>query len=329
MTRWAKRLLTAAMLFVVLGVSNAGAQNDSLNVVEVRILPRAEVTGKKFTLGEVAELDGFDLAAVKRLARVKLAHSPRPGSRMRLYVSQVRSKLYRVMRPERIRLVMPKQVWISRAAQVVSASEIMEMVKARAAALSSNQGDGLLQTIAGRVRDAVLPVGEVKWTVAPIGRNLSAGGSRSFRVAAKVDGKEVWRTLVRVKQEVIQTIAVAVREIRRGQKIGPEDVLLKTQNVSGKKPGRFITRLRDVVGKKAKRPIAPGEWVQTNMVLAPSAIKEGGRVTIEYRSALLHLSMPGVALVAGNSGDFIPVRNLQSGKIIYGVVKNGTTVKVN
>ncbi|MEE8435228.1 MAG: flagellar basal body P-ring formation chaperone FlgA, partial [bacterium] len=144
-----------------------------------------------------------------------------------------------------------------------------------------------------------------------------------------VNGKEVWRTLVRVKQEVTRTIAVAVREIRRGQQIGPEDIRLKTQNISGKNPGHYFTRLRNVIGKKAKRPIGRGEWVQRNMVLAPSVVKEGGRVTIEYRTPLLHLRMPGVALVAGNTGDFIPVRNLQSGKIVYGVVKNRTTVRVN
>lgn len=329
MIRWANRLLTALILSVLLGVSNAGAQDESLKVVEIRILPNAEVTGKRFTLGEVAELDGFDLEAVKRLAKVRLAYSPRPGGKMRLHASQVRSRLYRVMRPERIRLVMPKTVWISRASQVVTAKEIAQMVKDHAAALSDHRIDGLRQTISGVVRDAVLPVGEVKWKIVPIGRNLSAGGSRSFRVAAKVNGKEVWRTQVRLKQEVTQNIAVAVKEIRRGQKIRPEDIRLKLQNISGKTPGYYITRLRDVIGKNAKRPIGRGEWVKRNMVLAPAEVREGGRVTIEYRTPLLHLRMPGVALVAGNIGDFIPVRNLQSGKIVYGVVKNRTTVRVN
>lgn len=329
MTRYVKRLLTALILSVLLGVSNAGAQDPSLKVVEIRILPNAEVTGKRITLGEVAELDGFDLDAVRRLAKVKLAFSPRPGGRIRLSASQVRSRLYRVTRPERIRLIMPKAVWVSRAAQIVTAGEISRMVMERAAALSDFRMDGLRQTISGVVRDAVLPVGEVKWKIAPIGRNLSAGGSRSFRVAAQVNGKEVWRTQVRVKQEVTQNIAVAVREIRRGQQIRPEDIRLKSQNISGKNPDRYITRLRDVVGKNAKRPIGRGERVRRDMVLAPAEVKEGGRVTIEYRTPLLHLRMPGVALVAGNIGDFIPVRNLQSGRIIYGVVKNGTTVKVN
>ncbi|MCH8886323.1 MAG: flagellar basal body P-ring formation protein FlgA [SAR324 cluster bacterium] len=329
MTRCAKRLLTALMLSVLLGVSNAGAQDESLKVVEVRILPQAEVSGKRFTLGEVAELDGFDLDAVRRLAKVTLGYSPRPGGKMRLYVSQVRSRLYRVMRPERIRLVMPKTVWVARAGQVVTAKEIARMVKDHAAALSDRRDDGLLQTISGVVRDAVLPVGEVKWKITPIGRHLSAGGSRSFRVAAKVNGEEVWRTLVRVKQEVTQNIAVAVKEIRRGQTIRPEDIHLKSQNISGKNPDRYITRLRDVIGKKAKRTIGRGERVQPNMVLTPAEVREGGRVTIEYRTPLLHLRMPGVALVAGNIGDFIPVRNLQSGRIIYGVIKNATTVKVN
>ncbi|NIP73065.1 MAG: hypothetical protein GWO16_08560, partial [Gammaproteobacteria bacterium] len=54
------------------------AQQAAAEQVEVRVLPRSEVTGAQYTLGEVAELDGFDLEPVRRLAAVALGRSPRP-----------------------------------------------------------------------------------------------------------------------------------------------------------------------------------------------------------------------------------------------------------
>jgi flagella basal body P-ring formation protein FlgA len=41
------------------------------------------------------------------------------------------------------------------------------------------------------------------------------------------------------------------------------------------------------------------------------------------------MEVPGVAMVAGQVGQFIPVRNLQSERIVYGIVQKDDTVKVN
>lgn len=50
---------------------------------------------------------------------------------------------------------------------------------------------------------------------------------------------------------------------------------------------------------------------------------------VVYETNLLLMEVPGVALVAGQIGQFIPVRNLETGKVIYGVVQSGERVKVN
>lgn len=329
MTRCLYKMLAMLMLGLLLIPLSAMAQQEKLNVVEVRILPQSEVQGERISLGEVAELDGFDLDVVKRLARVSLGNSPRPGEKTRLNAAHVRSNLYRAIPPERIHLVMPKTVWVTRSGQTIRGEEIAAMVRNKALALSQSHASGMQQTMIGKIKDAVLPMGSVEWEINPIGRYLSAGGSRMFRVAAKVNGKETWRTIVRMKQEITRQIVVALREIHRDKMIGADDVRLETHNVSGKKQERYVTRLEDVVGKRSRRAIGRGEWMHSRMVLTPSAVKEGGRVTIVYRTPRIFFEMPGVAMVKGNTGEFIPVRNLQSGKIVYGVVKNGSTIKVN
>jgi flagella basal body P-ring formation protein FlgA len=65
------------------------------------------------------------------------------------------------------------------------------------------------------------------------------------------------------------------------------------------------------------------------MVLAQTAVSEGGRVTLVFQSELLRMEVPGVAMVAGQVGQFIPVRNLESNRIVHGIVQNDESVKVN
>ena len=40
------------------------AQELDTGRVEVRVLPRVEVYGESFTLGEIAEIDGFDMEVI-------------------------------------------------------------------------------------------------------------------------------------------------------------------------------------------------------------------------------------------------------------------------
>ena len=65
------------------------------------------------------------------------------------------------------------------------------------------------------------------------------------------------------------------------------------------------------------------------MVRSPAAITEGSRVQVVYETPLLVMDVPGVAMVSGQVGAFIPVRNLQTGRIVYGVIQKDDRVKVN
>ena len=62
----------------------AFGQERPLERIEVRVLPMAVVAGAEFTLGDVAELDGFDVEAIAKLAQLSLGRSPLPGRTLRL-----------------------------------------------------------------------------------------------------------------------------------------------------------------------------------------------------------------------------------------------------
>lgn len=328
----AARLCAPVLAVLVLAAAAAAGPalaGQRLEQVTVRVLPSAEVTGESYTLGEIAELDSFDMAAVQRLAAVEMGRSPRPGYGIRLHEAYLRSRLVREIDPERLKLIVPEQARVTRAFQRIESETIVQRVL-RAASQAAPEGGGDLEQEVLNPPDAVdLPVGEVRWQIDPVGRNLSPGSTRSFQVAAVVDGEIAWRHLMRVKQALYRDVVVARRPVRRNDVVAPDDVAVERQEVGRMQEGSYLTRADEVVGKRARRPIGPGEWVRADMVQAPADVKEGRRVMVVYRTPRLLMKVPGVAMAGGRVGDFIPVRNLQSGVIVYGVVQPDDVVQVN
>ena len=326
--RWA--LVVALILggLFLAGVARAAGEGAEA-AVQVRVVPLAEVMGPQFTLGEVAELDGADMQRIQQLATAPLGRSPRAGQKMSLNPSLLQARLARLVDLTGVEFQVPRGATVARAFQTVPAVEVERVVLEEAARLAGNSPDALRQEMLGVQKDIIVPMGEVSWDISPVGSALTMGGTRSFRVVARVGDEEGWRGLVRIKQSVSTEIVVAKRAILRNALITEADVTLERADVARMRPESYLTDLRAVVGTRAQRPIGAGEWLAPGLVRATLDIKEGGRVTVVYSSASLNLRTPGVAMNPGRVGDFIPVRNLQSGRIVYGIIQADDTVKVN
>ncbi|MDH4246614.1 MAG: flagellar basal body P-ring formation chaperone FlgA [Deltaproteobacteria bacterium] len=319
-------LLLALGLVFLAGVARG---EPAVNSIQVRVVPMAEVMGSSFVLGDVAELDGFDIERVKKLAAISIGKSPRAGQHLGLNESLLRTRLGRTVDLEGVEFLVPKDAQVVRASQVIPAAEVGRVVMETAARIAGGDPESLRQEIIGTQGDVVLPRGEVNWEVTALGSALTPGGTRSFRIIGRVGDEEGWRGLIRVGQSVTAEVVVAKRPIRRNQVIEAEDVGLDRADVARMKQEMFLTDLTRVVGSKAQRPIGPGEWISAALVRAPMDVKEGGRVMVVYASERLNLNTPGVAMTHGRVGDFIPVRNLQTGRVVYGIIQPNETVKVN
>src|SRR5579863_2990104 len=71
----------------------ASEVTQAMDEIVVTVLPSAQVKGDTFTLGEVAEFDGFDMESASALAKVNMGRSPSPGRPMMLSEPMVRSRL--------------------------------------------------------------------------------------------------------------------------------------------------------------------------------------------------------------------------------------------
>jgi len=297
--------------------------------IVVRVLPAPVVKGDAFTLGEVAEFDGFDMDAVAALAKVSMGRSPSPGRPMALSEPLIRSRLAGLVQADRVRLIVPRNAQVVRESQTVRAQDVEAVVMAQALKDAGGEKADVKQELLTPVADMQFPAGALDWQVESLGKHLVPGGDRTYQVTARVDGKEVWRGLLRVHQKVYHTFVIAKRPIRRGQTIAADDVTTVRRTAIASEEGGYAGSLKTVVGMQANRPIAQDEAINASMVHAPAAVAEGGRVVVVYETPNLTMTVPGVAMVSGQLGSFIPVRNLDTGKIVYGIVQRDDRVKVN
>jgi flagella basal body P-ring formation protein FlgA len=307
----------------------AGAMTEAMDEILVRVLAAPEVKGETFTLGEVAEFDGFDVEGAATLAKVNLGRSPSPGRPTPLSEPLIRSRLAGLVQADRVRLIVPRNAQVLRASQSVRAQDIEAIVLSQALKDAGGKQADVKTELMTPISDQQFPVGALDWQTELMGKHLVPGGDRTYQVTARVDGKEVWRMPLRVRQKVYQTVVVAKRPIRRGQTIAAEDVTAVRRTLNASKEAGFTSSLNAIVGTLANRPIAQDEPINETMVRSAAAITEGSRVLVVYETPRLSMTVTGVAMVNGQIGSFIPVRNLQTGKVIYGIVQADDRVKVN
>lgn len=328
-----QRLMTSLLLLCIAlpGFAlSAFAQVRPIQEIDIRILPETEVFAAEFTLGEIAEMDSFDLEALQRLSRVRIGTSPLPGRSIRLSESLIRSRLAAAGSHPKVKLYVPRGAKVVRAGQIVSGKEIARIVLAQAEKDAKPGGkDELLQEIVRMPVDVVLPKGGLSWRVKLMGNHLVSGGTRIYSVQALVDGGVVWKSAVRVRQKIYSEVVVAKRPIRRNRKISRADVQMVRKNISANRADPYLTSFNQVVGRLTKRPVGKGESLHAGMLHKPADVAEGGRVTVVYQSGTLYLTVPGVAMVQGRAGQFIPVRNLETGRIVHGILQADETVRVN
>lgn len=83
-----------------------------------------------------------------------------------------------------------------------------------------------------------------------------------------------------------------------------------------------------VVGKVARRTLLPGKPIPLMGVRDPDTIARGGTVIAMYKAGGLTITSIVTPLRAGQVGDVIEARNIDSGQVIRGVVQADGTLRV-
>lgn len=99
------------------------------------------------------------------------------------------------------------------------------------------------------------------------------------------------------------------------------------------KPGKVIPpavafRVREIEGKVAKRTLLPGRYIPAAALREAWLVEQGVPVQVMFVSGSLTISASAVTLQPGAAGDFVKVRNIDSGKIFSGTVMADGSIRV-
>ncbi len=132
---------------------------------------------------------------------------------------------------------------------------------------------------------------------------------------------------ISMKLKVYDYLFVANRKIAKGDKIRVSDIISKKLDITKIAKVTFISE-NEIIGKMALSNINKGSIIKYRLIGKPVVIRKNQMVFMEVHKGPLRISMQGKALSKGCEGDVIQVKNISSGRIISGVVKNSSTITV-
>ncbi|MDT8445497.1 MAG: flagellar basal body P-ring formation chaperone FlgA [bacterium] len=305
----------------------AAPADSTLHQIEIRVLPESVVYSETYALGDIAELDGFDIDLIDKLSKLEIGRSPMPGRSYRISEAQVSAKLKGLIHPDQFKLKTPKNVLVSRASIKVTKEQLTEVITEEIKKNFKEYKEVNVE-ISSHLRDEFIPKGEASYQINRIGSPQRVGGVGSWTLRLEVDGKLYKKLIVRAKVSVIDEVVVAKGMIPQDQVIAQGDLTTLTKDISNEPRG--IKRDADlVVGQQARRDISKNEAIRSHLVEEPVILEKGQPVQLVYETERLFLSNTAIALRSAKLGDVIPVRILgEHGRTIYAKVVSEKRVEV-
>lgn len=124
-----------------------------------------------------------------------------------------------------------------------------------------------------------------------------------------------WSLYVPAEIKLYRSVVSVSSPVAKGELLSASRLLLHEMEVS-KLSGTYFTRIEDVAGQQAKRPLRPNKPVIASHLEPPVIIKRGDAVLMTANSGGLMVKIPGIALKDGHKGEQISVRNSQSKRVV-------------
>ncbi|MCC6954824.1 MAG: flagellar basal body P-ring formation protein FlgA [Deltaproteobacteria bacterium] len=294
--------------------------------VAFQIAPQVVVRGESITLRDIAVFKPCDseyAPLVEALQDITLANAPAPRTKTVLLGATVLETIQRSGLPiQSVGYAIPKAISIEREGRIVAKDEVLS-------ALKNVLWDD--KTLDVQVRDIewaneqVIPTGVTQVRTERLGQPSS--GKIPVRVEVFVDEKAAARFLATASVDDWREVPVPNRILERGALVSPDDVQMVRLNLL-QQPADIVSRLEEIVGRRAKSRISAGETVRKTLLDIPPVIPKGKRVTVVFKRGSLSASMVGSAVEDGFDNGTIRVKNESSKKIVLGRVKNEDIVEV-
>jgi flagella basal body P-ring formation protein FlgA len=320
-------LVAAAAPAAATGARGERSTGVSAPPIVVSLRPETTVGGPEIRLGEIADFQGGDAAAVERLRSIQVARAPLPGLTRSLDAAYLTLRL-RMAQVDLAALVldMPPTISVTTASQRVAGADLVAAVREHLLIARPDDASRLsVQPAGAEPPSLAVPAGQLELKV----RSRPAAeliGTVSATVEVWVDGAMARVVSVPVRVAMATEVLVAARPIARAQTIGLDDLRVERRElVAGQEPLREPAAAQ---GRRAVRSIAAGEPILASLVNDPPLVRRGDIVRLTVDGRGIRAVAQGEAKEDGKAGQVVRVRNLSSNREVYGQVEAERSVRV-
>ncbi len=193
------------------------------------------------------------------------------------------------------------------------------------AKLRFGKGDERVAPVAGHL-DPRLRLPRCSQPLEPFVRPGTQVTSRTV-IGVRCTGTRPWKVYVPVNVVVMQPVLVARRTLPSGHLVTKDDVTLEAHDVS-RLNGGYLASITELSGQRLKHQVIGGRIMTPSMLKADIIVKRGQSVTLVVRNDHMNISMAGKALTDGALNQRIRVENLNSQRVVEGLVRSPEYVEI-
>lgn len=320
-------LLIAGILLILQAWPNRICAADKKvpeDQIEIIIKETNFVKQSHILLGDISDIHA-DAFLKETLEKTDLGPSPKPDKikfiDKKKIVSVLRGQRYL---PKDIIITSPERIYVKRMSQTILKQDVKNYVEQ---SLSRIYEKKEYQVISFSVRGLEsYPQGKIRF-VADAGDMVDKNGKLSFFLDIIIDGKKEDRVSVKGSVAVYETVLQMKRSFAKGERLSREDVCQEKRNIF-ELGDDVIKTVEEIDGKNLKSGVRKGDYLTAAILVEPPLIQKGDIITLIARNENLIILTTGVSREDGYKNDLINVENLDSGKLVRGIVKEKSKVEV-
>jgi flagellar basal body P-ring formation protein FlgA len=192
---------------------------------------------------------------------------------------------------------------------------------------ASLPADSLERYVSAARLDSRLRLSECAAPLEAFSQTAAPGGSGRLTVGVRCAVGQAWTLYVPVSVEVEAPVLVLRRPLGRRARIAPDDVEAQVRRLPGS-AAAFINDIGALQGHSLKRSLPVGTVLTVDMLTPDLLIRRGQKVTLIAAIGSVEIRAQGQALADAGDAERVRVQNVNSLKIVEGVVESADVVRV-
>ncbi|MBU1196498.1 MAG: flagellar basal body P-ring formation chaperone FlgA [Proteobacteria bacterium] len=292
--------------------------------IKITVKETSQVNQDDIYLGDIADIHASDFLK-EALSKIDVDTSPKPDKIKLLDNKKILSAIHtQQYLPENIKIVIPEHVYVKRMSQEITKQDIRTFLEQHLSTAYKGREFNLASL---SVRGLELyPQGDVDFVLSS-NDIVSQNGRLAVFLDVNINRKKQDRVSVTGQVDVFEKVLCVNRSFPKGKQLSREDVYLKKLNIFNLS-GDYIKQFDRIENKILKTGVKKDEYLRSDLIEQQPLIQKGDIVTLVSKNENLLIVTSGVSKEDGFENELIRVENLNSGRLVQGIVRGKTKVEV-